>query len=110
MQVGSDAARRQCVPQVERWEAQPPPSMGARAPEAVDPGNRNQPWARGGLRQCPPKGGIAPPPWRLPALHTLALRGEGKREHRPTRGRKEYGRWRATKRPRLFPDTEIHIS
>ncbi len=28
---------------VERREAQPPPSMGARASKAVDPDNRNQP-------------------------------------------------------------------
>jgi len=43
--------------------------MGARAPEAADPGNRTQPWARGGST-TPPKGGLAPPPWRLPALHS----------------------------------------
>lgn len=61
---------KSCIGVVERREAQPPPSMGARAPEAVDPGNRTQPWACGGLRQCPPKGGLAPPPWRLPALHS----------------------------------------
>src|SRR5664279_6593082 len=75
MTVGADAAPDNGVA-VERREAQPPPSMGARAPEAVDPGNRTQPWARGGLRQCPPKG-AAPAPWRLPALHSL-MRGTEK--------------------------------
>ena len=62
---------------VERREALPPPSMGARAPEAVAPGNRERPWARGGLRQCPPEGGLAPPPWRLPALHSRKGRKTG---------------------------------
>src|SRR5664279_542563 len=39
----------------------------------------------------PPKGGIAPPPWRLPALHSL-MRGRGKREAGVSRAFKEWGR------------------
>jgi len=62
---------------VERREAPPPPLMGARAPEAADPGNRTQPWARGGLRHSPSRAtttALAPPGAPFPFW------GNGKRD------------------------------
>ena len=64
--------------------------IGRVRPEAVTLGNQEWPWAHGWPdRKGCPKGGLAPPPWRLPALHSpLGKTGKGKR---PTRGRQEYG-------------------
>jgi hypothetical protein len=74
--------------------------IGRARPEAVTLGNQEWPWAHGGLSPSPPKGGLAPPPWRhrksgLPdlrikharsrvnprsgALHSL-IGGRGKRD------------------------------
>jgi len=89
MQVGSDAAPDNGVA-VERREAQPPPSMGARPPEAADPGNRTQPWARGGFRQTRQRAAsttaLAPP--GAPFPHA----GRGKRDDGLPGAGKEYGR------------------
>ena len=55
---------------VERREAPPPALLGAERLASVP----------GGPRQCSPKGGLAKPSWRLPALHPLARRGKEKGE------------------------------
>src|SRR5450631_1553522 len=63
--------------------------MGARAPEAADPGNRNQLWARSGASQAPLKGPrqpLAPPGAPFPHAR------DGKREAGVSRAFKEWGR------------------
>ena len=62
---------------LERREAQGPPSVDPRAPEAADPGNGTSPWARGGRPLIARQGTPRKRPGASPALHP-SFRGKRK--------------------------------
>ena len=85
--VEPGAARRQCVPHVERREAQRPTSLGACAPKAVTLGNQEWPWAHGWPdRKGCPKGAVAQRPGASRrSIPLVGKRKKGKRRTRPPR-------------------------
>jgi hypothetical protein len=93
---------------VEPREAQRPTSLAARTPTAAIPGNGDiavgvlagREVRPAGRVSLPYKGGV--PPWRLPALHPLVSRGEGKWDAGHPRARKTKNRGSGALAKRLF--------